>query len=185
MLSKTNQIEVLLLNTNMRKYRKKITTLFLSSSVLMTSVWIHAEGGGAGSNFGSNTPWATCDPSVGFCHTAIEEVIVTSSWRSESLQGMSVAVRVLTGPEIEKVNQRDIVVSTQVVPGVTGAKNEDYETDLSIRGMGNEANQNSGAAPSVARHMDGEFIDSPYLQTDFVDIERIEVLKGYVPITPM
>ena len=45
--------------------------------------------------------------------------------------------------------------------------------------MGNETNQNAIAAPSVAYHMDGVFIASPFsLQTDFVDVERIEVLRG-------
>ena len=66
-----------------------------------------------------------------------------------------------------------------IVPGVTVAKNEGYKTVISIRGIGNETNQNAIAAPSVAFHMDGVFIASPFsLLTDFVDIERIEVVRG-------
>ena len=50
---------------------------------------------------------------------------------------------------------------------------------ISIRGVGNETNQNAIAAPSVAYHMDGIFIASPFaLQSDFLDVERIEVLRG-------
>ena len=65
------------------------------------------------------------------------------------------------------------------VPGLTVAKNEGYKTVISIRGVGNETNQNAIAAPSVAFHMDGIFIASPFsLQTDFIDIDRIEVLRG-------
>ena len=65
------------------------------------------------------------------------------------------------------------------MPGVTVAKNEGYKTVISIRGVGNETNQNAIAAPSVAFHMDGIFVASPFsLQTDFVDVERIEVLRG-------
>ena len=65
------------------------------------------------------------------------------------------------------------------MPGVTVAKNEGYKTVISIRGVGNETNQNAIAAPSVAYHMDGIFIASPFsLQTDFLDVERIEVLRG-------
>ncbi|GIS35587.1 MAG: hypothetical protein Ct9H90mP6_08440 [Gammaproteobacteria bacterium] len=37
-----------------------------------------------------------------------------------------------------------------IVPGVTVAKNEGYKTIISIRGVGNETNQNAIAAPSVA-----------------------------------
>ena len=62
---------------------------------------------------------------------------------------------------------------------MTVAKNEGYKTVISIRGVGNETNQNAIAAPSVAFHMDGIFIASPFsLQTDFIDVERIEVLRG-------
>ena len=64
------------------------------------------------------------------------------------------------------------------MPGVTVAKNEGYKTIISIRGVGNETNQNAIAAPSVAYHMDGIFIASPFsLQTDFIDVQRIEVSK--------
>ena len=62
---------------------------------------------------------------------------------------------------------------------MTVAKNEGYKTIISIRGVGNETNQNAIAAPSVAYHMDGIFIASPFsLQTDFIDVQRIEVLRG-------
>ena len=58
-------------------------------------------------------------------------------------------------------------------------KNEGYKTIISIRGVGNETNQNAIAAPSVAFHMDGVFIASPFaLGTDFLDVERIEVLTS-------
>ena len=62
---------------------------------------------------------------------------------------------------------------------MTVAKNEGYKTVISIRGVGNETNQNAIAAPSVAFHMDGIFIASPFaLQTDFIDVDRIEVIRG-------
>jgi iron complex outermembrane receptor protein len=52
-------------------------------------------------------------------------------------------------------------------------------TIISIRGVGDETNQNAIAAPSVALHMDGIFIASKFsLRTDFIDLERIEVLRG-------
>ena len=45
--------------------------------------------------------------------------------------------------------------------------------------MGNEANQNAIANPSVSYHLDGIYVASPFaLQTDFLDLERIEVLRG-------
>ena len=109
----------------------------------------------------------------------IEDVIVTAEKRDESLQTISQAVTAITDSEIESKNINSFVDLSSIVPGVTVAKNEGYKTVISIRGVGNETNQNAIAAPSVAYHMDGIFIASPFsLQTDFVDVERIEVLRG-------
>ncbi len=111
--------------------------------------------------------------------SVFEEVIVTAEKRDESLQDVSQAVTAITDSEIEAKNITSFVDLTAVVPGVTVAKNEGYKTVISIRGVGNETNQNAIAAPSVAYHMDGIFIASPFsLQTDFLDVERIEVLRG-------
>ena len=109
----------------------------------------------------------------------IEEVFVTAEKRSESLQDISQAVTAITDQDIESKNIESMVDLSAIVPGVTVAKNEGYKTVISIRGVGNETNQNAIAAPSVAFHMDGIFIASPFaLQTDFIDVDRIEVIRG-------
>ena len=91
-----------------------------------------------------------------------EEVIVTAEKRDESLQTVSQAVTAITDSEIEAKNINSFVDLSSIVPGVTVAKNEGYKTVISIRGVGNETNQNAIAAPSVAYHMDGIFIASPF-----------------------
>ena len=110
---------------------------------------------------------------------AIDEVIVTAEKRVESLQDVSKAVTALSNDEIERKNIVDFVGLSAIAPGVTVAKNEGYKTIISIRGVGDETNQNAIAAPSVALHMDGIFIASKFsLRTDFIDLDRIEVLRG-------
>ena len=110
---------------------------------------------------------------------AIEEVIVSAEKRNESLQDVSLSVTALTESELETKNITDFVGLSAIAPGVTVAKNEGYKTIISIRGVGDETNQNAIAAPSVALHMDGIFIASKFsLRTDFIDLERIEVLRG-------
>ena len=109
----------------------------------------------------------------------IDEVIVTAEKRVESLQDVSKAVTALSSDEIERKNIVDFVGLSAIAPGVTVAKNEGYKTIISIRGVGDETNQNAIAAPSVALHMDGIFIASKFsLRTDFIDLDRIEVLRG-------
>jgi iron complex outermembrane receptor protein len=109
----------------------------------------------------------------------IDEIIVTAEKRTESLQDVSKAVTALGADELETKNIVDFVGLSAIAPGVTVAKNEGYKTIISIRGVGDETNQNAIAAPSVALHMDGIFIASKFsLRTDFIDLERIEVLRG-------
>lgn len=111
--------------------------------------------------------------------TGLEEITVVAEKRDESLQDLSQAVTALTSQTLEDKNITSFVDLSAVAPGVTVAKNEGYKTVISIRGVGNEANQNAIANPSVSYHMDGIYIASPFaLQTDFIDVERIEALRG-------
>ena len=72
----------------------------------------------------------------------IEDVIVSAEKRDESLQTVSQAVTAITDSELEAKNITSFVDLTAIVPGVTVAKNEGYKTVISIRGIGNETNQN-------------------------------------------
>ena len=108
-----------------------------------------------------------------------EEVIVTAEKRSESLQDLSQAVTALTAADVEDRQLTSFVDLSAIAPGVNVAKNEGFKTVITIRGIGNEANQNAIANPSVSYHLDGVYVASPFaLQTDFLDLERIEVLRG-------
>ena len=109
----------------------------------------------------------------------LEEIIVTAEKRSESLQDLSQAVTALSGEDIDNRNLTSFVDLSSIAPGVTVAKNEGFKTVIAIRGVGNEANQNAIANPSVSYHLDGIYVASPFaLHTDFLDLERIEVLRG-------
>ena len=108
-----------------------------------------------------------------------EEIIVTAEKRAESLQDLSQAVTALSEEDINNRNIISFVDLSSIAPGVTVAKNEGFKTVISIRGVGNEANQNAIANPSVSYHLDGIYVASPFaLHTDFLDVEQIEVLRG-------
>ena len=108
-----------------------------------------------------------------------EEVLVTAEKRSESLQDLSQAITVLDGDDLDTQQISSFVDLSAIAPGVNIAKNEGFKTVITIRGVGNEANQNAIANPSVSYHLDGIYVASPFgLQTDFLDLERIEVLRG-------
>ena len=109
----------------------------------------------------------------------IEDIIVTAEKRTESLQDLSQAVTVLNSDDLDKKQISTFVDISAIAPGVNVAKNEGFKTVITIRGVGYETNQNAIATPSVSYHLDGIYIASPYsLQTEFMDLERIEVLRG-------
>ena len=84
-----------------------------------------------------------------------EEVLVTAEKRSESLQDLSQAITVLGGADLDNRQIASFVDLSAVAPGVNIAKNEGFKTVITIRGVGNEANQNAIANPSVSYHLDG------------------------------
>ena len=84
----------------------------------------------------------------------------------------------LSGQDLDNRQVTSFVDLSAIAPGVNIAKNEGFKTVITIRGVGNEANQNAIANPSVSYHLDGIYVASPFaLQTDFLDLERIEVLS--------
>ena len=97
-----------------------------------------------------------------------EEVLVTAEKRTESLQNLSQAVTALSAEDVENRQLSSFVDLSAIAPGVNVAKNEGFKTVITIRGIGNEANQNAIANPSVSYHLDGVYVASPFaLQTDF------------------
>ena len=127
------------------------------------------------------SPLIAASSGVGWAQQApvFEEVLVTAEKRSESLQNLSQAVTALSAEDVENRQLSSFVDLSAIAPGVNVAKNEGFKTVITIRGIGNEANQNAIANPSVSYHLDGVYVASPFaLQTDFLDLERIEVLRG-------
>ena len=76
-----------------------------------------------------------------------EEVLVTAEKRAESLQNLSQAVTALSEQDVENRQLSSFVDLSAIAPGVNVAKNEGFKTVITIRGIGNEANQNAIANP--------------------------------------
>ena len=109
----------------------------------------------------------------------VEEIIVTAEKRIEPLNEVSQSISVFDADQLGDLHADTLVDLNALAPGVNIAKNEGFRTVVTIRGVGNEANQNTIANPSVSFHLDGIYMASPFtLQTDLLDIERVEVIRG-------
>ncbi len=116
-----------------------------------------------------------------FAHAAsvLEEITVTAEKRETSLQETPVAVSAFTAEGLDRANINSVVDLSGKVPGLTINKNEGPKQVVTIRGIGHEANQNGQSVPGVAMHVNGVFMPFTYsLNADFLDVERIEVLRG-------
>ncbi len=109
---------------------------------------------------------------------ALEEIIVTATLRSASVQDVPLTVTVLGGEQIEKADIHDgygIAINT---PGLAFAEFAPGQAQFSMRGVGS-GDDGAGLDNSVALFLDGVYIGrGAGVNFDMFDLERVEVLKG-------
>ncbi len=114
----------------------------------------------------------------------LEEVVVSATKREATLQDIPVAVSVTSAETLQQARILDVIELQSVVPSLRVSQLQtSTQTNFIIRGFGNGAN-NPGIESSV-----GVFIDGVYRSRsasaigDFMDVERVEVLRG--PQSPL
>ena len=111
--------------------------------------------------------------------SALEEVVVTASRRSESIQEIPYNITAVTGEAIKNIGADDLTKMSQFIPGMQMIDSGARSTGLvTLRGMnvgGLQAAENQGGSDIISRYVN----DTPLL-IDFklVDVERVEVLRG-------
>ena len=106
----------------------------------------------------------------------LEEVVVTARKKTESLQDVPISITVMSGDVVQNQGYRDLQTVTENLSAVTVARGGANEF-MYIRGIGSGAN--SGYEQSVGFVVDGISIGrSRATRSGFVDLDRIEVLKG-------
>ena len=108
---------------------------------------------------------------------ALEEIIVTAERREASLQQVPISIAAVSGETLEKLAIDDVMALYVQTPGMSFSR-AGGEAQVYIRGIGTDA---FGVTidPSVAIHMDGVYLGRPQMGlAQFLDVERIEVLKG-------
>lgn len=110
---------------------------------------------------------------------ALEEVMVTATKRSESLQDVPVAVDAFTADVIQEAGIHDMNDLAMMTPSLLSLSiSSPFQTKLQIRGIGT-AQSDPALEPSVGVFVDGVFLGRSGLgMSDLTDIERIEVLQG-------
>jgi len=113
---------------------------------------------------------------VAFAQPMLEEVIVTATKRVEGMQDVPIAISVVSGERIEQQGIRNLEELALYLPAVhiaqSGGQNQVF-----IRGIG--SGNNTGFEQSVGTFVDGVYFGrARNSQAAFLDLQRVEVLKG-------
>ena len=115
----------------------------------------------------------------------IEEIMVTATKRSESMQDIPVAVQALNADALESQNINNFTDYVNQLPNVSFAGRGPGQNDVYIRGISTSKGSlfqsgGIGAGPTVAMYLDEAPITAAGRNLDVyvTDMERLEVLPG-------
>ena len=110
----------------------------------------------------------------------LEDVVVTSRRRQESVQDIPIPISVIRGVSVEDQGAFNVNRLKELVPTVQFYASNARNTTLNIRGLGSTYGlTNDGIDPGVGYYVDGVYYARPAATAlDFIDIDQVEVLRG-------
>jgi len=119
-------------------------------------------------------------PSVSIAQSTavLEEVTVTARKKEESLTDVPIAISAVTGDFLQESNLSDILGLAEQVPNLSFGESFNSSDRFAIRGI-STSGSNIGFEQAVGFNVDGYYFGrSRFGQTMFLDLARVEVLKG-------
>lgn len=109
-----------------------------------------------------------------------DTIVITSRRRNEILQDVPIPISVVSGSQIEESGAFNVNRVKEFVPSLQLYTSNPRNTGVNIRGLGSPFGlTNDGLDPGVGIYVDGVYFARPAAATlDFIDIERVEVLRG-------
>jgi iron complex outermembrane receptor protein len=110
----------------------------------------------------------------------IGEVNVTARRRTETAQEIPIPISVVGGVKMDEAGAFNVARVKEFIPSLQLYSSNPRNTGVNIRGLGSPFGlTNDGLDPGVGIYVDGVYYARPAFATlDFVDVERIEVLRG-------
>ncbi|MGE5944272.1 MAG: TonB-dependent receptor [Flavobacteriales bacterium] len=126
------------------------------------------------------TEWSNIEIYLKPKSTGLNEVVVTSRRRTETAQNIPIPISIVGGAKIEDAGAFNVNLVKELVPSVQLYTSNPRNTGINIRGLGSPFGlTNDGLDPGVGFYVDGVYYARPAVATlDFIDIDRIEVLRG-------
>ena len=113
-------------------------------------------------------------------YASVGDIVVTARRRDERAQDVPIALTVINEELLERTGAYNIGQVTQLAPSVQLLSPNARNTAITIRGLGASYGlANDGLEQGVGIYIDQIYYSRPATATlDFVDIERIEILRG-------
>jgi iron complex outermembrane receptor protein len=110
----------------------------------------------------------------------LDEVTVTARRRTETAQEVPIPIAVIAGARADDAGAFNVNRLKELVPSVQLYTSNPRNTALNIRGLGTTFGLiNDGIDPGVGFYVDGVYyVRTAATTLDFIDVERIEVLRG-------
>ena len=117
--------------------------------------------------------------SVGSVQAAeIQEIMVTSQKREQTLGDVPITVSVFTGEFMESAQFTDAKELALLTPGVSGDSDDSFLDTINVRGISTN-DFGVGAEPSIGVYQNGIYLGrTGGAVSSFFDLNRIEVVKG-------
>ena len=108
----------------------------------------------------------------------VEEVVVTATKKEESTQDIPISIQALTAENLKAEQIYDMTDLAEVVPGFGVAKGVGSGSAYSMRGIGSYG-VGAAVVGSIVTSINGHSSNTSVMNDmGFIDLERIEVLKG-------
>jgi outer membrane receptor protein involved in Fe transport len=112
----------------------------------------------------------------------LEEVVVTAQRRAQSLQEVPISIEAFSGAELQKQGYRNLDDLANFSPTVLVDDQGFLSTERTVRGFGSSGNALT-VEQAVPIFIDGLHYGRPaQVKTAFMDLDRVEVLKGPQPV---
>lgn len=112
----------------------------------------------------------------------LQEVVVTATKRSTTLQNTPISITAVTGADLLNQGIGDFTALAQEIPGISMRSNGPGQTEYEMRGI----SSNGGRSPTVGFYLDDVpmsppatgFVGKTVVDPNSYDLQRVEVLRG-------
>ena len=128
--------------------------------------------------FAQTDPASPQDATSAQDETGIQDIVVTAQRTSERLQDVPIAVSAFTAENLERQQIVNSASLQQTLPNVSYTKTNFTTSSFTIRGIGDLCTGTSCDRATAIHVNDMPLVSTRLFETEFYDLERIEVLRG-------